>query len=278
MKKMKKILILLGTIAIVSLAIISCKKFEDKSLERGAGVVPSLINLTPASPLFVDVEKDSVTFSVSLAKGDKVDKAAIKVTYQGKSAILKQITFPASDTANVKIFGSDVLKALNITKDSVVLGTAFQIDVTTTLNGLTTISPASFYIHLPCKYDASLASGSYEMKSASWNVDASVKLVADKKNANIFYISGLAEADGLVSNGNLMKITVDTVKFTVTGENTIIAADCSPWGADYAADTNYKYGVVSGTFSSCDGSYQITFDISSDIEDFGTYAFTFTRK
>ena len=275
---MKKILILLGTTAIVILAVIGCKKFEDKSLDRGVGVVLSLSNLTPSSPLFVDVEKDSVSFEVSLAKGDKVDNAAIKVTYQGKSAIVKQITFPVSDTVNVKILGSDILKALNITKESVGIGTSFQIDVTSTLNGLTTVSPASFYIQIPCAYDASLTLGNYEMVSASWNVDASVKLVVDKKSPNVFYISGLAEADALVSNGNLMKITVDTVNFTVAGENTIIAADCSPWGADYAADTNYKYGVVSGTFNSCDGSYQITFDISSDIEDFGTYAFTFTRK
>jgi hypothetical protein len=271
---MKKIIILFGIIATVCLAVSSCKKFEDKSLERGVGIVPLISNLTPESPLFVDVMNDSVKFSVSLAAGETAEKVAIKVTYKGKSAILKEITPPA----DVKIVGSDILTALNIPKDSIVLGTSFQIDVATTVKGATTVSPAAFLIQLPCNFDASLASGNYQMFSADWNVDASVKLKADNTNPNIVYIDGLAEADFLISNGNLMKLVIDPVSFKVTGDATIIAADCAPWGSPYDTYLNYSYQVVSGMYSSCDGSYKILFDIFADAGDFGTYTFTFTRK
>jgi hypothetical protein len=274
--KMKQLNIITVLFAF-SLLMVSCEDTNENLVQqRGVGVNPIFTNLYPETPMFIDAENDSVTFSVFLAEGDAVDKATVRVTYQGKVADVKQITL-TSDTLDVKIFGSEVLTALGITKNDLVLGTSFLINVTTTKYGVTTISQASFYISLPCEYDATINNGSYSIVSSEWNVDAGVSIVADENDPNVVYVVGIAEADGLSGNGNKLKLTIDPVTFKVTGVATILAANCGGWGSDYESYTNYTYTVVSGTYFSCDGNYKIVFNISVDQSDFGDYAFTLTK-
>jgi len=262
---------------VLQLLVLSCEDTnEDRVGSRGLGVVPAIIDLNPESPTFVDLEEDSVTFSAFLAKGETVDRAAIQISYLDKKVTLKEITL-TDDTSDFKIVGSEILTALNLTKDKIELGEKYVVNIVTTFNGSSTISPAAFVIKLPCEYDASLNNGSYAEVSTDWNIDSNVAINADESDPNVTYVKGLAEADGLVGNGNTMKLTIDPATFKITGEKTVLAANCGGWGAAYAKYTNYAYTVVSGMYSSCDGNYTVVFNISTDQEDFGDYKFIFTK-
>jgi hypothetical protein len=271
---MKKINIIFLLFACL-LVMVSCEDSNENLVgSRGENIVPTFLNLTPKAPSFIDVENDSVTFSLVLLEGDKVDDAAIKVTYDGKSAILRNLSL-SQDTLDVKIFGSELLTALGITKDDVALGTSFLINVTTTLNGVTTCSPASFWIKLPCKFNANLSNGSYHEVSADWQVEGDVKFVADENDPYTIYIQGLQSVEGLTGNGNSVEIHINPASFAVTGGATVLAEDLSEWGYDY---TNYTFELLSGNYSSCEGTYVLIFDIYADQGGWGSYAFTFTKN
>lgn len=273
---MKKINIFYVITLIFGFILVACENTNENLVKQVDGVVPILVSVDPESPMFIDLEKDSVTFSAALAEGDEIDNAAIQVTYQDKKAIIKEITL-TNDTSEFKISGSDILKALKLAKEEVALGERFIINIVTTKNGVSTISKAAFVIKLPCEYDPALNHGSYSVVSTDWNINANATIDIDANDPNVVYIKGLAEADGLTGNGSGMKITIDPLSFKLTGEKTVLAANCGGWGPAYAVYTNYSYTVVSGIYSSCTGDYSIVFDISTDQEDFGEYKFTFTK-
>lgn len=130
-----------------------------------------------------------------------------------------------------------------------------------------------------CSFNPTLAIGSYKAESESWNVSGNVTITADPSDPYTIIIDGLAEdVDLLVSNGNKLTLHIDPETSEITGEKTVLAPDCGGWAPAYAVYTNYYYLPISGTYSNCDGTYQITFDLGSDQEDFGEYDFTFTRN
>jgi hypothetical protein len=280
MKKYK----ILSLIVALGLFFGACEDSNENLVDsRGVAVVPVLTDLTPSSPLFTDFTEDSdVSFTVSLEDGDAVDAAEIRVVYEGSEAFLLDIeSFPI----DITITAPEILSALEITEDDIVLGTSFFVYVMTTSDGVTTRSQASIEIELPCEFDADLTDGSYNVVSDDWNMDSSVSITADDDDPYTLYIAGLAEADGCTGNGNTIKIMIDPISYQLTGdtERTIVAADCGGWGDGYEVYTNYSFTVTSGSFGTCDGTYEIVFEIEyiyegeADYSSWGDNTFTFTR-
>jgi hypothetical protein len=129
-----------------------------------------------------------------------------------------------------------------------------------------------------CPYQPALTTGSYQAVSADWNANGEVTLTADPADQYTIYIDGLMDVDFLISNGNKLAIHVDPVTYAISGEKAILAADCAPWGAGYDAYKNYSYTPLEGKYNTCDGSFDITVDISTDQLDFGEYHYTFSRN
>lgn len=279
MKKYK----ILSMIVVLGLFFGACEDTNDNLVaSRGVAVVPVLSDLTPASPLFTDFTVDDVSFTVSLEEGDAVDAAEVRVDYDGNEAFLQDIaSFPSS----VTIAAADILTALGITSDDVELGSEISVYVMTTSDGVTSRSQAAFNIDIPCEFDSSITAGSYGVVCDGWGVDSNVSITADENDPYTLYISGLAEADACTGNGNTMKVMIDPVSYQLTGdtERTIVADDCSGWAAAYSVYTNYSYTLKSGSFSTCDGSYEIIFELEylyegeADYSSWGDYTFTFTR-
>ncbi|MBL4559612.1 MAG: hypothetical protein JKX79_01370 [Labilibaculum sp.] len=280
-----KIFKIVSLIVALGLFFSACEDTNENLVgSRGVAVIPTITSLTPGAPLFTDLTAESfITFTASLAEGDVVDAAEIQVVYEGKVGVVKVIESFPIDT---KITAPEILSSLEITEADVELGTSFMIYVKTTLDGLTSRSKATVEIKMACEFDPEVTFGSYAAVSTDWGVDSNVKFLVDENDPYTLYISGLAEADACVSNGNTVTVHIDPVSFQLTGdtERTIVAANCGGWGAKYVAYTNYSYTVSSGFFNSCDGTYNIAFKLEylpeggTEYTSWGDNSFTFTRN
>ncbi|WP_372751155.1 hypothetical protein [Labilibaculum sp.] len=274
---------ILSMIVALGLFFCACEDTNDNLVaSRDVAVVPVLTGLTPESPIFTDFTVDDVSFTVSLEDGDAVDAAEIRVAYDGNEEFLQDI---ASFPSDITITAADILTALGLTSSEIELGSEIAVYVMTTSDGVTSRSQAAFNIDIPCEFDSSITTGSYGIVCDGWGVDSNVSITADEDDPYIVYIAGLAEADACTGNGNTMKVIIDPVSYQLTGdtERTIVADDCSGWAAAYSVYTNYSYTLKSGSFSTCDGSYEIVFELEylyegeSDYSSWGDYTFTFTR-
>lgn len=259
--------------AAFALFLASCEDTNENLVgSRGIAVVPVISDQTPESPVFSDLTANSsVSFTVDLQEGDAVDNAEIQIVYEGTSGIYEQITsFPA----DITITAPEILSTLGITAADVSLGTSFYVYVLTTSQGLTTRSQAAIEIMLPCEFDPSLAFGSYTVAS-DWYTEGggSISIAADEEDPYIVYVSGLevVGGEGLVEDNGPLKMVINPSNFNVTAERQMISSDAWGLGA--------MYYEGSGTYSSCDGNYQMTFTIS--IPDYNgysaTYLYTITR-
>ena len=271
---MKKLCIL-GILAIITSLFSGCEDTNDNLVgDRGVGVVPVISNISPGF-FTTDLENSYIAFSVDLSDNETVDSAKIQVVYNDKTIDFEKIeSFPA----NIVISASELLNSLGLSESDVSLGDTFTVYVMTSSQGVTTRSTAALVVNVTCEFDPELTTGSYKLVSSSWESSGNVTLTADPDDPYTLYIDGIAEIDGLTSNGNKMKITIDPNTFEVSGDKVVLAANCSGWGSDYASYTNYGYSVSSGSFSSCDGSFDITFTISIDQGSWGSFEFTFTRN
>ena len=245
-----------------------CKDTNENLVqERGVAVVPAMSD--PAPAYFTDnIEESYVEFDLSLSPGETVDKTSIEVARGNKSAILRDVTLPIT---KLKVTASEVLKALNIPANDYNLGDIFYLYVLTTKDGKTTRSTAAFPIPVVCYFAPSMLAGNFYYVSASLEEEGSVTIEADPNNPLKVYISGLAETQGAVGNGNRIELNVNPNNFNVSGPKTIIAG--SIWGY-----SNYAYQAVAGSYSACDDAYTITFSISVDQGSFGNFVFVFTRE
>lgn len=258
------------------LLIISCKNTNENLVQdRGLGVVPSISDPSPA--YFTDnIDESYVQFDVALPQGETVDNAAIEVTRGSQSAIIKDITLPAT---GVKVTASEVLQALKISASDYNLGDIYTLYVLTTKNGVTTRSTAAFQIPVVCYFDPSMLVGTFDYNSDDWGISGTVTITADPNDPYKVYIdqTGIMQGEGISNgNGNSIELDINPNNFKVTGPQTILAPDLSDF--DMAKYTNYSYTPVAGSYSACDGAYTITFDISTSIYDFGNYVFVFTGK
>ncbi|GHT20611.1 hypothetical protein FACS189429_8760 [Bacteroidia bacterium] len=266
---MKKYIIIIAAI----LFLISCNTNENLVQERGETVGLASFEAIPAF-FTEDLDNSYVAFDLeALPEGETIDKAEIEVTYGDKSAILREITLPAT---NVVITANEIIDALGINAGEVVVGDVFYLYILTTKNGKTTRSTAAMAIPVTCEFDTALSTGTYNFESSDWEISGSVVLEADPANPYKIYINGYPEAEGLTTgNGNRIELNINPNTFNISGPKVVLAADLGEWGmADY---TNYAYAPVAGTYSSCDGTYTVVFAITVDQGSFGNNVFVFTR-
>jgi len=256
---------------------VSCENTNDNLVkQRGKNVVP-LFEFISAPVFTTDLETSAVEFSVSLSEGDNVDKASIEVLFNGEnSTIMQEVSsFPAT----VTLKAADIIDQMGLNKDSISTSDLFTIYVLTAKNGNITRSIASANIKIVCAFDADLSQGDYDVVSEDWEAEGSVKLVADEGNPYKIYVEGFNEIDG-VSGVDEVYFEIDPESFEITNRNDfVLSADlAADWGEDFAGYTNYSYSLVSGSYNSCDGSYNIVFDIFCDAGGWGKYTFVFTPK
>lgn len=140
--------------------------------------------------------------------------------------------------------------------------------------------PYSYNVRYPvaCPFTPTLAVGAYKFESPAtdWNVAGEVTLVADPSDPYKIYINGYPEAEGLTGNGNKITLIIDPVTYAISGPKVVLADNLTEWGLP--TYTNYTYEVISGNYSTCDGSYNVVLKIYVDQGGWGNNSFTFTRK
>ena len=262
---MKKYIFMIAAALLIS---IGCEDTNENLVqERGVAVVPEMSD--PAPAYFTDnIEESYVEFNLSLSPGETVDKASIEVVRGNKSAILKDVTLPVTE---LRVTASEVLTALNIPASDYNLGDMFYLYVLTTKDGKTTRSTAAFRIPVVCFFSPAMLTGNFYYVSESLEEEGSVTIAADPNDPLKVYISGMAETQGAVGNGNRIELNVNPNNFNVSGPKTIIAGNI--WGY-----TNYAYQAVAGSYSACDATFTINFSISVDQGSFGNFQFIFTRE
>lgn len=253
--------------------LISCENTNENLVqERGKAVNVGMSEAVPAFFIGGDVESSYVAFDLELAEEDNIDNAELEVVYGDKKAILRSIDIPSTD---MKVTAAEIVQALGISPDAIKVGDVFYLYVLTTREGMTTRSTAALTINVTCEFDASLTTGNYKVESADWEMSGNVTLEADPNDPNKIYISGYAEQEGLVSNGNRIELNINPNSFNITGPSVVIANEAFGY-------TNYTYQPLSGSYSSCDGTYTVVFDISVIYQGspagWGPNTFVFTRQ
>lgn len=244
---------------------------QDLLGPRGVAVIPTMTEPQPAF-FTSDFENSRVSFTVDLNEGDEVDSAEVQISYKGKRVTFQQIESFPSDI-NISIL--DAIEALGISEADVKIDDSFFVEVVTEANGVTSRSLASVLVNVTCFYDEALTTGSYHVISEDWQVEGNVTITADPDDPYILYIEDMAEMEGLVGNGNKIKLNVSPNSFKMSGPSSTIAADLAPWGLPY---TGYTYTPVGGLYKSCDGSFNLQVKITVDQGSFGVYNFAFTRN
>jgi hypothetical protein len=259
---MKRIKIFKLTILLV-IILFGCEEAKDPAGQRNVGIVPLVSDV---SGMFINGEPSSfVHFKVDLQSGATVENAQIVVS-SGDS-------FQRVKIADVTAFPSEFTFTLgNIAEKLGVIneGDIIYIEVVTTKDGLTTRSNAAIAPMVYCGYDVALATGAYHSVSSEWNSEGDISLKADPVDKFKIYVTGLETIEGLDEDQGPLVMHIDPVTFSVVADKTVLASE--GWG-----ETNITYEGT-GSYNSCSGEYLMSFNISTDQYDYGSFAFTFTRK
>jgi hypothetical protein len=259
MKKLKSTGLLLTLI----LVFFGCEDVKDPAGKRNIGVVPLISDVTG---IFINGEPSSfISFKINPGNGVTLENAEIQVSRQDnfeRVKIADLTSFPASVTFTL----GDVAEKLGtINKGEVIF-----LEVVTTKNGITTRSNASLALIVYCEYNVALAAGSYHSVSADWNSEGDISIKADAGDPYKVYVTGLETIEGLNEDQGPLVMHIDPASFAVTADKAVLASDA--WG-----ETNIAYQGT-GTYNSCTGSYSMSFNISTDQYDYGSFSFTFTRN
>jgi hypothetical protein len=261
---MKRIKILRLTIILIAV-LFGCEEAKDPAGQRNVGIVPLL---TDVNGMFISGEPNSfVQFKVDLQAGAAVENAQIVVSSREE--------FQRVKIADITSFPSDftfTLGAITEKIGEINEGEFIYIEVVTTKDGIRTRSNAALAQMVYCGYDVALATGAYHSVSPSseWNSEGDISLKADLVDQFKIFVTGLETIDGLNEDKGPLVMHIDPVTFSVVADKTVLASDA--WG-----ETNIAYEGT-GSYNSCSGEYSMSFNISTDQTDYGSFAFTFTRK
>jgi hypothetical protein len=125
-------------------------------------------------------------------------------------------------------------------------------------------------IDVPCGYDVAGVTGNYNGASAGWAVNGPITITADPEDQFVVYVTGLATIDGMEEDQGPLRMDIDPNSYNVNVEKQVIASDA--WGVYH----NIAYRGT-GKLNTCDGTYTMTFAISVDEGNFGSFSFTFTK-
>lgn len=267
--KMKKIKTI-GLSFTLLLIFMSCEELPDPAGERGTAVVPGITDINPGIFDSKDLGNSYVEFKVIIPAGERADKITVQCSYKDnfeRVTMAELTSFPST----VRITSAGAAQKLGINLDDIINGDVFLIELVTTAKGIITRSTAVLAVPVACAYDVNLAEGSYHSVSADWNSEGDITLTADAVDPYKIYVSGIEEIEGLVEDLGPLVMYINPATYAVTVPNKAISSDA--WG----------YGAISyagsGVYNSCDGSYNMYFDISTTVlGGLGTYGFTFTRN
>lgn len=262
-------------ITILSLFIItSCFDKEEEILNPSAnkeGQIPTISNINPGVFDSNDLENTYVEFVVSVDDASAIEQATIQVSHNEQ---YERVVFDTFNTfpATLRVTLADVASSLGMSLSEVQLGDLFTIEILTTSNGVTTRSSANVNASVVCAYNPTAVSGSYHSVSPDWASEGDITITVDESDPYIVYVSGLEEMEGLVEDQGPLKMVINPVDYSISVERQILASSLAPWGLSY---TNIAY-EGSGILNTCDGTYEMLFEISVDQGSWGTNAFTFT--
>lgn len=262
--KMKRIKPILLTIILVMI-FFGCEEVKDPAGQRNVGVVPLMSDV---NGIFISGELSSfIQFKVDLESGVTVDKAEIVVSSQDnfqRVKIADVTSFPTEFTFTL----GDIAEKLGVINE----GEVIYIEVVTTTDGIITRSNAAVASLVYCQYDVEKAAGSYHSVSppSEWNSEGDISIKADPDDQFTVYVAGLETIEGLDEDQGPLVMHIDPVTFSVIADKTVLASDA--WG-----ETNIAY-EGSGSYNSCTGLYEMSFNISTDQSDYGSFLFTFTRN
>ncbi len=267
---MKKIKIS-GLLLLLIVLVFSCEKLKDPAGERNVAFVPVISDINPGIFDSKDLVNSYVEFKLSLDPGSLVDNALIEASYNHNAQrveILEINSFPAT----VRIVSGSVIQALGLTVSGIVNGDIFTLEILTTANGRTTRSNAGLNVSVACAFEATLATGSYHSVSppSDWNSEGDITITSSPSDPYTVYVSGIEALEGVNEDRGPLVMHIDPATYEVTADKTVIATNAFGYH-------NLAY-AGSGTYNSCDGSYQMNFDITVDEGAFGRFAFTFTRN
>lgn len=135
-------------------------------------------------------------------------------------------------------------------------------------------SSSNVIFNVACGYEPSLAGGVYNAVSAAWAVNGDVTITVDPVDQYKVYVAGLETIDGLVEDKGPLVMHIDPATFAVTVDKTVLASLVTWANPPYH---NIAY-AGSGTYNTCTGTYDMTYIISVDEGNFGSFKFTLTRK
>ena len=247
---------------------------EDTNLnlveQRGVAVVPLISNLNPAVFDSNDLNHTFVEFKLDVPDKTLLTNAIVKVSLNGK---LQRVDFSTVTTfpQTVKITMNDAAVKLGIGIDKIVLGDILNVEIWTTTNGKVYQTSAVFNAAVVCPYFQNQIIGSYHSVSADWASEGDVTITADPTNEFIVYVAGLEAIEGLVEDKGPLKMIINPLDYSVTAVKTVLASDA--WGYN-----NIAYEGT-GTLNTCNGTYEMSFNISVDEGGFGTnQKFTLTKN
>ncbi|MDP4221990.1 MAG: hypothetical protein Q8868_01645 [Bacteroidota bacterium] len=266
MKKIKN----LGSLLALIIIIFSCEELPDPAGLRGVAVVPAISDINPGIFDSKDLENSYVEFVITVPEGTNPDKITVLGSYQDHFERVT-ITEVTSYPATVRVRSSDIAQKLGIALDVIKNGDVFTLELITLAKGLATRSTAVLFIPVACAYDVDLAEGSYHSVSPDWNSEGNITLTADPDDPYKIYVTGIEEIEGLVEDQGPLVMYINPATYNVTVPEKVVSS------------VAWDYGSISysgsGTYSSCDGSYTMHFDISlSKYGNQGKFLFTFTRN
>ncbi len=261
-----------GLIVLLALLTFSCEEeVKDPAGRRGVAVVPVISDIGPGVFASEDLVNSYVEFVVSLGDGVQAEKAVIEASYNNNGArveLAEVTSFPAT----VHIVSGEAIGALGLSPEGVENGDVFNLEVLLTAAGIETRSNAVLNVRVACGFVDTKAIGSYHSLSGpdDWNSEGNITITADQDDPYTIYVSGLETLEGVNEDGGPLVMHIDPGTFEVTADYTVLAS-----GAFGFHNLAYE---GSGIYDSCDGSYQMDFNISVDEGNFGRFAFTFTRN
>ena len=259
---------ILAFMAAMVLTFSACEtEVDDPAGLRDEGVVPSITNLKPA---VFDVNEPAETFiKFDLDVDPKVSEIIVVASFNGdlrRVTLKNYTTFPAKD---IKIYMREAAAALGVKLEDIEPGDVFNLELLTVQGDNTYRSNAVINAGAVCAYDTDLVTGAYYAVSDDWGSEGPITITADPNDEYTLYVTGLATMDGLVEDGDPLKMKVNELDFSVKAEKTVIAT----------AFFQYTNGAYEGfgNLNTCDGTYKMFFTISVDQGSFGQNAFTLTK-
>lgn len=261
------------------------------------GAVPYFTKIEPSDQNidFLNKEAFSTKYSIRIGEGegdDLVKSFMVVASYNGSTPV--EVTGEISTLpSEIEVTTNNILNSFGITLDDIDKGDQIIFGVNLTMNDgrvlpafsetgdfgyspslrATSRNNIYFTVNVVCAYDVNQVTGNYRALSTDWSVDGNVTITADPNDPFIVYVSGLAELDGLVEDQGPLKMVVDPNTFEVTAESQVLASDLSPWGRPW---TNFTYAGT-GSLNTCNGTYQMGFDISVSAGGWGVQQFTLTK-